>query len=359
MWDVSFIFVKIKLYNMKLSLFTLLSVLTLNMFSQLLPTFNLYVVNPDICQYTLTGSYIAYTNGGEVVGNIEFSPAGALDTYMGYLPSADSIHYVICGDMIPPCSGQNCIEGMFYLGPDGSFGSITMLIMNTMLDMDGDGYPSSMDCDDTNPWVYPGAFEECNGIDNNCDGVNDIVPSVNMYFVPDSLVNEDYTIYVVSQTTDVVSWVWQFGSATVIDNPYPTNYYASEGTFEFCLNALSMDGCSTDTCMTFTIDSMGWNSSGFMTSYTLNIVPEYNTSSVTELSNEINICPNPVVDVLNVSTSGNNGLIEIYSFDGKMVYNTNYYSNMTKVDVTQMNSGGYLVVVKDNDGGISTTKFIK
>ena len=55
---------------MKLSLFTLLSVLTLNMFSQLLPTFNLYVVNPDICQYTLTGSYIAYTNGGEVVGNI-------------------------------------------------------------------------------------------------------------------------------------------------------------------------------------------------------------------------------------------------------------------------------------------------
>jgi hypothetical protein len=57
-------------------------------------------------------------------------------------------------------------------------------------DSDGDGYGSSKivcygnacspgtslitgDCDDTNPFVNPGATEVCDGIDNNCDGIVD------------------------------------------------------------------------------------------------------------------------------------------------------------------------------------------
>lgn len=38
------------------------------------------------------------------------------------------------------------------------------------LDVDGDGFEYYVDCDDTNPDVYPGATEVCNGIDDNCDG---------------------------------------------------------------------------------------------------------------------------------------------------------------------------------------------
>ncbi len=43
-------------------------------------------------------------------------------------------------------------------------------------DADGDGFfaesgcGTAVDCDDTDPEVYPGAIETCNGIDDNCDG---------------------------------------------------------------------------------------------------------------------------------------------------------------------------------------------
>ena len=40
-------------------------------------------------------------------------------------------------------------------------------------DLDGDGYPASVDCDDSRADIHPGAIETCNGTDNDCDGVDD------------------------------------------------------------------------------------------------------------------------------------------------------------------------------------------
>jgi hypothetical protein len=68
---------------------------------------------------------------------------------------------------------------------------------STMVDNDNDGFTSDVDCNDANPWAYPGAFEECNnGIDNDCDGLIDedcggSSPSAVLFRVDMSMVDSD------------------------------------------------------------------------------------------------------------------------------------------------------------------------
>jgi hypothetical protein len=54
-----------------------------------------------------------------------------------------------------------------------------LLLQVLEVDGDGDGYNDGPDCDDADPAVHPGAFESCDGTDNDCDGtIDDGCPGV-------------------------------------------------------------------------------------------------------------------------------------------------------------------------------------
>jgi hypothetical protein len=52
--------------------------------------------------------------------------------------------------------------------PDGDLDVDTGALAST--DADGDGFPASEDCDDTDATINAGAIETCDGVDNDCDG---------------------------------------------------------------------------------------------------------------------------------------------------------------------------------------------
>ena len=51
--------------------------------------------------------------------------------------------------------------------------------LNWRDDLDGDGYGGLDDCNDTNPLVHPGAMELCDGLDNDCDFIGDLLGEFN------------------------------------------------------------------------------------------------------------------------------------------------------------------------------------
>ena len=339
--------------KIKLFLLTLFAFIGLSASSQVLTSFNLYVINQNFCQYTLVGNYY----GGGIQGSIVFSPQPAGDYYVCTLPAIDSLNVTICAISAPPCFGESCINQTLYLGPGQGVQTFTLLINNN--DSDFDGYPDNIDCNPFNQSVYPNAPELCDGIDNNCDGLIEVTPSISMYFVPDSIVTEPNSIFIVCQTVNTTSWTWNFGNGESSTLPYPTVNYISPGTYNVCLGASSIDGCVVDSCITFTIDTLGfWSPGSLVTDYTLHIVPEY-TVGVTELTNNVKVWPNPITGIVNINTPSNSGELRIMSIDGKCVYQQKYFTKNIQFNSDTLSSGTYVITLTDDGGKFYTTRIIK
>ncbi len=69
-------------------------------------------------------------------------------------------------------SDWQSLNGFGFSWNDGRNGADQDIMFDTRIDpdMDGDSWPASVDCNDTDPTVYPGAPELCDGQDNDCDG---------------------------------------------------------------------------------------------------------------------------------------------------------------------------------------------
>jgi hypothetical protein len=336
--------------KIKLFLLTLFAFIGMSASSQLLTSFNVDVINLGGCPYTLFGDYY----GGGVQGSITFTPQPN-GGYVAVVPGIDSLSVSICAEAAAPCT-TTCITETLYIGPGQGVQTFTLLLQSN--DSDFDGYTDDVDCAPFDPYIHPNATELCDGIDNNCDGVIEVEPSISMYFVPDSIVSEPNSIFIVCQTTNVTSWEWSFGNGAVANIPYPTTNYDVDGVYTICLYGTSYDGCVVDSCLVFVIDSLGWTPGGIMTNYTLNIVPEY-TVGVIELTNNIKVWPNPIEDVINISAPSNNCNVKIMSVDGKCVFSQKFGQKQIQIDGNLLSKGSYVIVITDDSGKIYTTRIIK
>ncbi len=94
---------------------------------------------------------------------------GILTTRAPTTPGTHTLEIVICD------AGDHVWDsGVFLTGLNGCVGSdCTGTLPCALVDNDSDGVNSCDDCDDSNPSVYPGAEEVCDGLDNDCNGLID------------------------------------------------------------------------------------------------------------------------------------------------------------------------------------------
>ena len=133
---------------------------------------NVTIIGLDpICEImTVSGTYYAgedSTNAGEVT----FGMAGAIGVYGALLPTtSEAVNLTVCVTPSPNCGFVICIEQMVYANTANN----VVITMGGSSDFDQDGFDSSVDCNDNDPYVNPAMEEFCGDfMDNNCDGALD------------------------------------------------------------------------------------------------------------------------------------------------------------------------------------------
>src|SRR5204863_159721 len=108
-------------------------------------------------------------------GLAEDADASVTNTSAWY-PDDDADGYGVVAGSVTACAmpagysanASDCAEPTDY-NCDGS---------NGFSDLDADGVPACLDCDDGDAQSFPGATERCDGVDDDCDGTVDEADAV-------------------------------------------------------------------------------------------------------------------------------------------------------------------------------------
>jgi hypothetical protein len=136
--------------------------------------------------------------------------------------------------------------------------------------------------------------------------------------------------------TDTTNWVIVNASGTIADASPATNGAILGG-------ALNINPLTNSVY----IDSIVFD----------NVVPlALSTADFGNTKNTISLYPNPVQEVLNISSSDSIAKIEVYDIQGRNVASNNNASN---VNVVSLGKGVYIIKVVQENGSVITKQFIK
>lgn len=120
------------------------------------------------------------------------------------------------------------------------------------------------------------------------------------------------------------TWYWDFGDGNNSISQNPSHTYTSAGTMQVVL----------------------YTSHGVCPDTAYSEVEVINTSAINELQNLVSVFPNPAKDLLNIEGLSVNSSVEIYSFDGKLIFNTEMQNGI--ISTSGFSTGTYLLIISNN-----------
>ena len=122
-----------------------------------------------------------------------------------------------------------------------------------------------------------------------------------------------------------LSWAWLFGDGGNSSMQNPSHTYTAVGTYQVVM--LSAHGACSDTAY--------------------GEVVVINTSAINELQNLVSVYPNPANEILNIVGLTEESNIEVYSLDGKLVFQTEMMNGAINTSI--LNKGTYVLrIVNDS-----------
>lgn len=237
-----------------------------------------------------------------------------------------------------------------------------------LLDIDNDGFKEDVDCDDSNPSIYPGAPETCDGLDNNCDGTADENLLITFYADADGdgFGNTEESIIACVQPSGFV-----IDSSDCDDNMSDINPSAIEIPY----NQID-DDCNPATADTIDLDGDGFNSNVDCDDNNSDIHPgaedipgngidedcdgEDLVTALQNIDESISIYPNPVIGSLTISSSRLIQKIELLTLVGVKIKTITGESDQDLfIDFTSLAQGMYLLKIYGVDDQLYSYKVFK
>lgn len=227
---------------------------------------------------------------------------------------------------------------LWKLSPSGNYLWAGAIRTTTSFLAGADIFPFAVTFDSNNDFYFSGHFKQTIDL-NPASGTTSLTSNA----------NNDVFIGKFNGTSNALIWARSFGGA---NNVYTNSLKISNGKMIF---SGRFDGTVDfdPNSGTQNVTSQGGNDNYLMS---LNETSLLSSSSFEKL--DFTMYPNPVSSILNLKTELNDFNYTIYSIEGKIVKQGNLNMSETSVDVSNLNTGIYIVELESN-GSKTIQKIIK